>query len=336
MAEPASSMPSVLPRLVVVWRVTTRCMLRCGFCAYDRRLPFARVDSDELSARRLGRLLSRHGASTGRAVHVSLLGGEPFGWSPLADVAHDFKRLGLSLGVTTNGTSLGNERARELLLECFDELTVSIDGLAAVHDELRGWPGGFAQLERALTTLSEAKRRRGLGPVLRVNCVLMRDNVRDLGELCESLAAWGVEELTFNRLGGRDRPEFFARHRLLAEDLAWLSCELPRLQRELGPRGLTIRGSAAYVRRLQQLEAGVAVRVEDCRPGEQFLFVDELGRAAPCHFTLDEYGQEPTAGADLNQLLELFRDRQQCRRAAACDDCQSTQVFEKFRGVDGP
>ena len=32
-------------RLVVVWRVTTRCNLACPFCAYDRRLDTARVDA---------------------------------------------------------------------------------------------------------------------------------------------------------------------------------------------------------------------------------------------------------------------------------------------------
>ena len=49
----------VAERLVVVWRVTTRCNLACGFCAYDRALPFARRETDEASARVLGRSLAR-------------------------------------------------------------------------------------------------------------------------------------------------------------------------------------------------------------------------------------------------------------------------------------
>ena len=324
------------PRLVVVWRVTTRCTLSCGFCAYDRNLKFARVEAEERAARELGLALVQHGLRSGRSPHLSLLGGEPFCWEPLPRVARELAQLGLSLGITTNGVSLASSAARELLLGYFDEVTISVDGLAAMHDALRGWPGGFARLNSAVSALSEAKRHRGRGPVLRVNSVLMHDNVRQLPELCEHLAAWGVEELTFNRLGGRDRPEFFAEHRLEPADLTWLSQALPGLRREFSARGLEIRGTQAYVQRLLELERGSSVSVEDCKPGQSFWFVDELGRAAPCHFTLDSYGVDLDKAPNLAELPEQFRRLRACGRAGACSDCQSTQVFEKFGGDDGP
>ena len=309
-------------RLVVVCRVTTRCTLRCGFCAYDRRLRFERRDADERVVRELGASLLR----SERRAHLSLLGGEPFCWEPLPRVARELAASGVSLGITTNGVSLASGAARELLLSCFDEVTVSVDGPGATHDALRGWPGGFTRLENALCELAGGR------PLLRVNCVLMHENVRQLPELCESLATWGVDELTFNRLGGRDRPEFYALHRLQPADLSWLAQALPALQREFAARGLAIRGTRAYVTRLTELEQGVQVSVDDCSPGESFVFVDELGRAAPCHFTLEEYGV-PADAAPLGMLPETFRSQRRCGRALPCFDCQSTQVFQKF-GVD--
>jgi MoaA/NifB/PqqE/SkfB family radical SAM enzyme len=312
------------PRLVVVCRVTTRCTLSCGFCAYDRSLPFMRSDADESVVLGLGAsLIQREGPA-----HLSLLGGEPFCWAPLPRVARELAASGLSLGITTNGVSLSGAAARELLLSCFDEVTVSIDGPGTTHDALRGWPGGFARLETALRELAGGR------PRLRVNCVLMHENVRQLPELCESLAAWGVDELTFNRLGGRDRPEFFAVHRLQPADLLWLSRALPELQREFAPRGLAIRGTRGYVTRLLELEQGVSVSIDDCSPGERFVFVDERGTAAPCHFTLEQYGV-PTDATTLGALPETFRRLRGCGRANACLDCQSTQVFQKFGADDG-
>jgi MoaA/NifB/PqqE/SkfB family radical SAM enzyme len=327
----------VADRLVVVWRVTTRCNLACGFCAYDRTLAFARGDTDEASARLLGHALAQTRVGSGRAPHVTFLGGEPFVWEPLPRVARYLVELGLSLGITTNGVSLGSAAARELLLDYFDEVTLSIDGVGAVHDGLRAWSGGFERLAVALRELVAEKVRRGRGPVIRVNSVLMRDNIREFPELCRALAGLGVQELSFNRLGGRDRPQFFAAHRLLPAELEQFARELPELRRELSTRGLAILGAHGYLERLLSLERGERVAVGDCAPGQRFLFVDERGKLAPCSFTLDDYG-EPASQAlppvgDFSDLPRRFLVRQAVKRADACDDCASTQVFEKFKGA---
>ena len=312
-------------RLVVVWRVTTRCNLACGFCAYDRRLPLSRRDASEATARALGQALAAERGRTGRDIHVSFLGGEPWLWPHFPAVARDFKERGLSLGVTTNGTTLSKPAALELLLECFDELTVSLDGLAQTHDRLRGWPGGH---DIVLKALAKLLAQRAAKPRVRVNTVLMRDNIAELAELCRALANLGVDELSFNRLGGRDRPEFFAEHRLRPERLALALNEVEALRREL-PR-LRILGSPQYGQRLLALERDERAAVADCQPGQSFLFVDELGQVAPCSFSTTEYG-EPVG--DVAALPSLFSERQLLGRARSCDDCQSTHVFGKFRGA---
>src|SRR5439155_21528508 len=102
-----------------------------------------------------------------------------------------------------------------------DEVTVSVDGVGPVHDALRGAPGLFQKIAegvRALRRLSES-RGAGAGPRLKVNTVLMRDNLDGFEALCTEVAGWGVAELTFNALGGNDRPEFYPQHRLCVEQV---------------------------------------------------------------------------------------------------------------------
>ncbi|MES1175648.1 MAG: radical SAM protein [Myxococcales bacterium] len=320
-------------RLVVVWRVTTRCNLSCGFCAFDRTLPGRRTEVDEVAARALTSWLAAERRRLGRPLHLSFLGGEPLLWRPLATVAAECSALGISLGVTTNGTTLSRTSTRELLLEHFEELTISIDGLGSAHDQVRGWPGGFAQLERAVRSLVQAKRAQGRGPLIRVNSVLMRENVAQLAELAFTLAGWGVEELTFNRLGERDRPEFFAQHCLGPSTLERLARRLPELRRALAERGLRLRGSDGYVERLLELERGTSKAGPTCDPGREFLFVDEHGRLAPCHFTLSEMGGPWPPNRNLAELSKRFLLRQSS--ASACQHCPSTQVAGKFGGPHG-
>ena len=103
--------------------------------------------------------------ATGRRVLVSWLGGEPLLWPPLQALTRRFRRvLGLEVGVTTNGTTLGSAAMRAHLLEDYAEVTISVDGLGAMHDELRRWPGGFAFLRRTVALLAA---ERGLATTVR-------------------------------------------------------------------------------------------------------------------------------------------------------------------------
>jgi hypothetical protein len=65
-----------------------------------------------------------------------------------------------------------------------------------------------------------------------VNTVLMRGNVEAFGGFCEAMADWGFHELTFNALGGNERPEFFAANHLLPQQVRRFAAELPACKSE--------------------------------------------------------------------------------------------------------
>ena len=191
--------------LIIVWRVTESCDLGCSFCAYSRYLRRPRGHADPEQVLAFGVLLGQYAAKYSRDILVSWLGGEPLHWPPLFNISHTFKhKFNLRISATTNGTALNSDKVRHATVEDFTELTLSLDGLETMHDQLRAAPGLFEQLHANTAALCELKARFGHGPRLRVNTILMRDNIHAFADLCHTLADWGIEELTFNALGGRD------------------------------------------------------------------------------------------------------------------------------------
>lgn len=291
----------------------------------------------------LGGQLQAFKVSTGRPVLVSWLGGEPFQWPLWLEISQEFSsRLGLQLGVTTNGTALNNYQTRSKALQLFSQITISIDGLEDQHDSLRQAPGLFRKLSKVVSQLIQDRNPQAT--LLRVNTVLTRGNICDFPEFCTRMAEWGFDELTFNPLGGKDRPEFFPANRLLPEQIDCLKSQLPSLREDCEKLGMKICGSPAYLDRMIATARGRSIPIADCRPGESFLFVDEFGRISPCSFTIGEFdtldGKPSTIadavstssqGLELGDFLDKFKAILANRCLAACKDCHANHVFAKFR-----
>jgi radical SAM protein with 4Fe4S-binding SPASM domain len=320
--------------MIVVWRVVDSCNLSCPFCAFDKRLAFQRNNADPREIVRIARLLADYQTQTSDRVLLSWLGGEPLLWAPLEQLTHTARSLGLEISTTTNGTTLGSSRIRQHLCESYSELTISIDGFADFHDPMRGWAGGFNKLCTWIPTLVSQIREQRSSLKLRANVVLMRQNAGDFPALCIELARWGIEEITFNQLGGRDRPEFYPDHRLRTEDVDTLAAALPALRHKLLEAGTSLIGGENYLKRIYASARDERNPIDDCGPGEGFLFIDERGRISPCSFTSDDYDIDirgVNTSADVKALSGRFRAMQRSKRSAQCDDCLSTQVCDKFK-----
>jgi MoaA/NifB/PqqE/SkfB family radical SAM enzyme len=199
-----------------------------------------------------------------------------------------------------------------------------------MHDRLRRWPGGFAFLRRTVPLLAAGKRSRGAGPLLRANVVLMSDNVESFPALCLELAGWGFEEITWNQLGGNERPEFYAEHRLRPADVERLAKALPDLSERLAARGTRLGGGDGYLRRVAATSAGRALPVAECDVSREFLFVSLDGIVGPCSFTTAELGIAADELGSIESLPGRFQVERLRVRPRACNDCHSTQVFGKY------
>jgi zona occludens toxin (predicted ATPase) len=108
---------------------------------------------------------------------------------------------------------------------------------------------------------------------------------------------------------------------------------LPGLQRRLADSGAVVVGGPDYLARIHASTQNQPLAVNDCGPGEQFLFIDETGLISPCSFTSADYSvpvRDIATVDDLAALPTRFRAMRSTRRAFACDDCLSTQVSGKF------
>lgn len=316
--------------LIIVWRITEHCNLGCSFCGYSRFMNRPRMNADPEQALAFGRLLSEYRAQYGSEILVNWLGGEPLLWEPLRNISRIFKHeFHLRTGVSTNGTTLKSAHVRKHLIDDYDQVTISIDGLGGFHDSVRGTDGLHHHLQEGITCLKEMKVRSGRGPLIRVNTILMRNNIYMFEWLCHELCQWGVEELTFNPLGGAERPDFYETNKLLPEHVCWLRKRLPELRNRMLTMGLNICGSETYLEIILNSAYGINVPVTDCNPGKHFLFIDEEGFAGPCSFTARRYGEpliEIKTPEDLHQLPARLAQR----KRVPCLDCKSNEVFGKF------
>jgi MoaA/NifB/PqqE/SkfB family radical SAM enzyme len=319
--------------VIVLWRVTNVCNLSCPFCAYDKRLGLPRKEVDPAQVAQFIDILGAWRGKSGRPVLLSWLGGEPLLWKPRTDLDRKAVERGIDLSLTTNGTGLHLPRMRTALIRDYREITVSIDGTNEFHDAMRGWPGAFKTLAKIVPALVAERDAAQATMKVRANIVLMRDNIAGFSALCRTLAGWGVDEISFNQLGGRDRPEFYPDHRLRADDVSFLAALLPELRSELRQMGTVLVGGPAYLERFADAVIGRAMPIRDCRVAETFIFIDEAGRIAPCSFAPEHFSlsvDDLRSPDDLDKLPQRLRNFQNTNPARDCADCPSTQQVSKF------
>ena len=186
------------------WDITSKCNLRCSHCSVAG-LYFSGQRYHELKLAE--KLVVLDNMAQGGVRYVSLLGGEPLTLRKdlLAVIAHA-KKLGMSVGIVTNGILLVEETCRALVDIGLDKITVSIESTKAdQHDSIRG-QGNFerlvANLDRFLGIRSGKQT-----PKLSVNSVLTRINKTgfvDIARFCRSLGADEWTALTLNHVGNAE------------------------------------------------------------------------------------------------------------------------------------
>jgi MoaA/NifB/PqqE/SkfB family radical SAM enzyme/glycosyltransferase involved in cell wall biosynthesis len=262
-AAPSRPEAAHLPRydapnpLTMLLLLNRGCNLRCAFCdLYDRP---ERMDVKA----RLPALLDQAWRIGTRVVVFT--GGEPFLHKDLFSAVRMAKERGFGTNVTTNGT-LVERRWRQLQASGLDSISLSLDGLEATHDALRGREGTFARTTRALERLCADGRIHTA-----VYFVVTRRNVHELIPVYERVASLGA---SFDFWPVNDAPE------LTLNEPDQVRAYLEAIE-HIAARDPDVAARRAYMERGVDYHAGKLHRVRCLGLVDQY-GIDWKGDLQPC------------------------------------------------------
>lgn len=140
------------PRIsYAVWELTLKCNLACQHCGSRA----GQSRTDELSTEEALDVVKQL-AEVG-ITEVTLIGGEAFLRPDWLEIARAITDAGMFCGMTTGGFGISQETAYRMKEAGIKTVSVSVDGLKATHDRLRGKPGSWQWAFKTMKHLKQAK-----------------------------------------------------------------------------------------------------------------------------------------------------------------------------------
>ncbi|MBQ8486692.1 MAG: TIGR04133 family radical SAM/SPASM protein [Prevotella sp.] len=174
------------PLRQLFWESTLRCDLKCRHCGSDCKM---QSEQRDMPKEDFFRVLDSVAAKTDpHKVFVIVSGGEPLMRRDLEECGAGIYGRGFPWGMVTNALHLTPERYHNLLRAGMHSMTISLDGLEADHNWMRGHCESFRMVSQAIDMLVAT---RGFTFDI-VTCVTQR-NYEKLDEIRDFLIAKGVK-----------------------------------------------------------------------------------------------------------------------------------------------
>lgn len=174
---------------VVVWNVTRACNLKCVHC-YARAVD--RTYEKELNHEQ-GLSLIDDMAAFGVPV-VLFSGGEPLMRPDLVELANYAVSKGMRAVISTNGTLINKDKARELKEVGLSYVGVSLDGMEEINDRFRGRKGAFKDAMAGIMNCQEAGLKVGL------RFTINRMNTAEVPRIFDLLEEYRIPRVCFYHL----------------------------------------------------------------------------------------------------------------------------------------
>ncbi|MDD4876816.1 MAG: radical SAM protein [Dehalococcoidales bacterium] len=240
------------PPSVVTFAVTDYCNLDCKMCPFQS----SNVEKNHLDMAIIKKVIDQIYNSK---PYISLCGrGEPFMHPEFFNIISYVKSKGLWCAVDTNGTLL-ERNVDQLLNSHIDLVSVSIDSIGDVQDEIRGVPGTFQKIVAGIKAL-RAKAEKSK-PIIRVNCVITGYSADHLEKVYELAKDLGVDMLNFSH-------SMYIRTESMLKAQEKLSQNLPKPREKISWDTVDIDGEninaekiAQTINRLSKKDEGVIVSV---------------------------------------------------------------------------
>ncbi|GAB2878440.1 hypothetical protein GCM10027046_03090 [Uliginosibacterium flavum] len=301
--------------LLLQWHLSDACNLRCTHCYQDEFEPEERglADWQQVLDDYL-HLLRTPSAIRG---HINVTGGEPFALRDFPALLDRFaqQRADFSFGILTNGTLIDRSMARRLRHWQPGFVQVSIDGVAATHDAIRG-AGSHARAVAGIQALLAEDIK------VLISFTAQPDNFREFGEVARLGHALGVAKVWSDRVIPAG-PDLAAQMLSPAQTSEYLHV-MAEARAALPANSKT---EIALHRALQFLEGGDAVY--RCTAGDSLITVMPDGTLYPCRRL-----PIPMGNAYERPLIELYADSpmQAIRQPLAQEGCTSCGFAGQCQG----
>lgn len=180
---------SVDKKPVVVWNVGQRCNLKCIHCYSQSRDIEYPGELTTAEAKAMLEDLAQYGAPV-----ILFSGGEPLMREDLMELAHFAKARGLRAVISTNGTLITREKARELKSVGLSYVGVSLDGMRETNDRFRAVEGAFDMAIQGIRNCLAEGIKVGL------RFTINRGNAQDIPDIFELIYSEGIPRVCFYHL----------------------------------------------------------------------------------------------------------------------------------------
>lgn len=177
------NMQQLHPLEQLFWECTQRCNLHCLHCGSDCRSESTTKDMPAEDFLRAVDEVLPHVAP--HRLNVVISGGEPLVRNDIEAVGRELHRREMPWGMVSNGMLLTAERLQSLMQAGMTGITISLDGMEADHNWMRGHQQSFQRAMRAIRLISQTPlvwdvvtcvNRRNIGYL-----PLLRDMLQDAG-----------------------------------------------------------------------------------------------------------------------------------------------------------
>jgi MoaA/NifB/PqqE/SkfB family radical SAM enzyme len=172
----------------IIFLLTERCNARCLHCNIWQN----RGQEDSPSFEQWKQVVTDLREWLG-PVQVSFSGGEALLKPWAIDLVRHAAASGLFVEHLTHGYWLDQTKIEGLALANPSRITMSLDGIGATHDKVRGRDNFFARASVSIDTLNRVRAERGLRFTLRFKTVVMEHNINELADLAQFAADHGAE-----------------------------------------------------------------------------------------------------------------------------------------------
>ena len=308
------------PLRQLFWECTLRCDLKCRHCGSDCR---TKSESHDMPKDDFLRVLDGIARRTDpHKVFVIISGGEPLMRPDIEECGRAIYEKGFPWGMVTNGLHLTPARFRRLLNAGIHSMAVSLDGLEADHNWMRGNDNSFQMVSQAIDMLVATD-----GFVFDIVTCVNRRNYPKLAEIKEFLISKGVKRWRLFTVFPVGRAALDPSMRLTAEEFRGVFRFIREVRSER-------RISASYGCEgfLGNYEGEVRDRLFACQAGITVGSVMADGSIAACASIRADYNQGNIYEDDFMDVWENRYHPYRNREWMKSGECASCSYFRYCRG----